>query len=49
MLKNSTTLIPFPSRQEVADANLQRRQFPTGEYLVAKIGVDPAENEPDKV
>ena len=31
MHKHSTTLIQFPPRQEVADANLQRRQFPIDE------------------
>ena len=31
MLKNSTTLIQFPPRQEVVDAYLQRRQFQIGE------------------
>ena len=31
MLKKSATPIAFRPRQKVADANLQRRQFPTGE------------------
>jgi hypothetical protein len=31
MLKNSATLIQFPTRREVADAYLQRRQWPTDE------------------
>ena len=32
MLKNSTTLIHFPPRQEAVDAYLRRRQLPTDEY-----------------
>ena len=31
MLKNGTTLIQFPPRQEVCDAYLRRRQFPSDE------------------
>ena len=49
MLKNSATLIQFRPRREVADAYLRRRQLPTDEYLVAKIGFDTEENEPSKV
>ena len=33
MLKNCTTLIQFPPRQEVCDAYFRRRQFPSGEYM----------------
>ena len=33
MLKNGTTLIQFPPRQEVCDAYFRRRQFPSGEFI----------------
>ena len=48
MLKKPATLIAFLPRCGVVDAYLARRQLPTDEYLVAKIGVDAAENGPRK-
>ena len=37
MLKNGTTLIQFPPRQEVCDAYFRRRQFSTDECYFVKF------------